>query len=125
MKENNDNIKFLSAISYIFVFFIVGHYAVEKDNPDLRFHKYQGAVLFGTFTCLYILDLIVCLIFSFSPGFQGVVAFILTAAITLAYIMMIVMGISSAVQFKQKQLPFIGFYAVKLRDIMDSRNKNS
>lgn len=123
MKENNDNIKFLSAISYIFVFFVVGHFAVEKDNPDLRFHKYQGAVLFGTFTGLYIIDLILCLIFSFSPGFQAVAAFILTAAITLAYIMMIVMGISSAVKFEQKQLPFIGFYAVRLRENMDKRSR--
>ena len=65
MKENNDNIKFLSAISYIFVFFIVGHFAVERDNPDLRFHKYQGAVLFGTFGCLYLADLIICLILYF------------------------------------------------------------
>ena len=121
--EHNDNVKFLSALSYISVLFIVGHFAVEKDNPDLRFHKYQGAVLFGTFSVLYILELLIILILSFVPPVQTILGFVLTAAITLAYIMMIVFGVSSALKFEQKQLPFIGFYAVKLREMMDSKRK--
>ncbi len=121
--EHNDNVKFLSALSYISVLFIVGHFAVEKDNPDLRFHKYQGAVLFGTFSVLYILELLIILILSFVPPVQTILGFVLTAAITLAYIMMIVFGVSSALKFEQKQLPFVGFYAVKLREMMDSKRK--
>ena len=121
--EHNDNVKLLSALSYISVLFIVGHFAVEKDNPDLRFHKYQGAVLFGTFSVLYILELLIILILSFVPPVQTILGFVLTAAITLAYIMMIVFGVSSALKFEQKQLPFIGFYAVKLREMMDSKRK--
>ena len=124
MSENNDNIKFLSAISYISVLFIVGHFAVEKDNPDLRFHKYQGAVLFAVFFALYIIEGIVLLIFSFVPGLQSILGFLLTGAISLAYIMMIVMGISSAIKFEQKQLPFIGFFAVRLREIMDDKKRS-
>ena len=48
MNEDNTNIKFLSALSYISVLFLVGHFAVEKNNPDLRFHKYRAgfSVLF-------------------------------------------------------------------------------
>ena len=123
MSENNDNIRFLSAISYIFVLFIVGHFAVEKDNPDLRFHKFQGGVLFGTFTVLYLIDSIIILCLSFIPPFQMMVAFILTAAISLAYIMLIVMGIRAALSFQQRLLPFIGFFAVRLREMYDNRTK--
>ncbi len=123
MSENNDNIRFLSAISYIFVFFIVGHFAVEKDNPDLRFHKFQGGVLFGVFSVLYFLDFILIMIFSFSSGLQTMLGFILTSAITLAYIFLIVFGIRSALKFEQKQLPFIGFFAVRLREMVDNRTK--
>ena len=123
MSENNDNIKFLSAISYISVLFIVGHFAVEKDNPDLRFHKYQGAVLFGVFHLLYLIEGIFLLILSFVPGIKGIIGFLLTGAISLAYIMMIVMGISSALKFEQKQRPFIGFFAVRLRETMDNKRK--
>ncbi len=121
MSEKNDNIKFLSALSYISILFIVGHFAVEKDNPDLRFHKYQGAVLFGVFTALYFVEGILMLIFSFLPEFRTIMGFLLTGGISLAYIMMMAMGISSAIKFEQKQLPFIGFFAVRLRQTMDEK----
>ena len=123
MSENNDNIRFLSAISYIPFLFIVGHYAVEKDNPDLRFHKYQGAVLCGCFMVLYILEVLFLLILSFAHELQLILGFLLTGGITLAYIMMICFGFSSALKFQQKQLPFIGFFTVRLREMMDSRRK--
>ncbi len=121
MNEDNANIKFLSALSYISVLFLVGHFAVEKNNPDLRFHKYQGGILCVVFTILYLLDLLICLIFSFSPPVQGIVAFTLTIAISIAYVMMMIFGITSAVKVQQKQLPFIGFYAVRLREKRDNR----
>lgn len=123
MNEDNTNVRFLSAISYIGVLFLIGHFAVEKNNPDLRFHKYQGGVLFAVFSFLYLTDLLLCLVLSFFPPMQGIVAFVFTAAISLAYIMMMAFGISSAVHFRQKQLPFIGFYAVKLRERFDSRKQ--
>ena len=123
MSEKNDNIKFLSAISYIFVLFIVGHFAVEKDNPDLRFHKYQGGVLFGVFSVLYILDWIIILLLSFSSAFQTMLGFVLTSAITLAYILLMVFGIRAALRFEQKQLPFIGFFAVRLREMYDNNTR--
>lgn len=123
MNEDNGNIRFLSAISYIGVLFLVGHFAVEKNNPDLRFHKYQGGTLFSFFGLLYLFDLLICLLLSFSPGIQGIVSFILTLSISLAYVLMMIMGISSAIKFEQRQLPFIGFYAVKLREFIDSRQR--
>ncbi len=123
MSENNDNIRFLSAISYIPFLFIVGHFAVEKDNPDLRFHKYQGGVLCGVFCGLYLLELLLILMLSFSSGMQAIAGFLLTGGISLAYVILIALGISSAVKFQQKQLPFIGFFTVRLREQMDSRRR--
>ena len=123
MNEENGNIRFLSAISYLGVLFLVGHFAVERDNPDLRFHKYQGGLLCLSFSFLYLTDMLICLLFSFSPQLQAIVSFIITSAVTVAYGFMIYFGVSSAVKFRQRQLPFIGFYAVRLREIMDSRRK--
>ncbi len=123
MNEENGNIRFLSAISYLGVLFLVGHFAVERDNPDLRFHKYQGGILCLSFSFLYLTDMLICLLFSFSPQLQAIVSFIITSAVTVAYGFMIYFGVSSAVKFRQRQLPFIGFYAVRLREIMDSRRK--
>lgn len=123
MNEENGNIRLLSAISYIGVLFLVGHFAVEKNNPDLRFHKYQGGILFFVFTVLYLLDLVLVLLFSFSPALQGIVAFLVTIAISIAYIFLMAFGISSACRFQQRQLPFIGFYGVKLREMMDNKKR--
>ena len=123
MNEENGNIRFLSAISYLGVLFLVGHFAVERDNPDLRFHKYEGGILCLSFSFLYLTDMLICLLFSFSPQLQAIVSFIITSAVTVAYGFMIYFGVSSAVKFRQRQLPFIGFYAVRLREIMDSRRK--
>ena len=123
MNEENGKIRFLSAISYLGVLFLVGHFAVERDNPDLRFHKYQGGILCLSFSFLYLTDMLICLLFSFSPQLQAIVSFIITSAVTVAYGFMIYFGVSSAVKFRQRQLPFIGFYAVRLREIMDSRRK--
>ncbi len=122
MQENNENVRFLSVISYLPFLFIVGHFAVEKDNPDLRFHKFQGGVLCAVFSALYLADLILCLLFSFSSGLQSIVAFLLTAAITIAYVLMISFGIRAARAFEQKILPFVGFFAVRLRDTLDNKS---
>ena len=122
MDEDNGNIKFLSAISYISVLFVVGHFSVEKNNPDLRFHKYQGFVLFGVFTVLYLLDMLIAFALSFSSALQAMFGLLITGAISIAYVAMMVMGIVSAVKCEQKLLPFIGMTAVKLREMSDNRH---
>ncbi len=123
LKEENENIRFLSVISYISVLFVVGHFSVEKNNPDLRFHKYQGGVLFGVFSVLYLLDGIILLLLSFSSALQLMIGVILTGAILIANIFLMVFGIQSAVHFEQKLLPFIGPLALTLRTNMDKRRK--
>ena len=121
--ENNSNIRFLSAISYLGILFVIGRFAVEKDNPDLRFHTYQGGVLFGLFSVLYLFDFILCIIMSFAPALQIIVTTLLTVALSVAYIMLIVIGIMSAIKFEQRLLPFVGKFAVVLRDKIDNSIK--
>ena len=53
----------------------------------------------------------------------GAVCAAATGGITIAYLILIGFGISSALKFQQKQLPFIGFLAVRLREMVDSRRK--
>lgn len=120
MDENNSNIRFLSTISYIGVLFVIGRFAVEKDNPDLRFHTYQGGILFAAFTGLYLSDLLLYFIMSFAPALQTVITLLLTVAISVAYLILMIMGIASAIKFEQRLLPWVGEIAVALRDKIDN-----
>ena len=69
MEHNNSNIRFLSSISYLGILFVIGHFAVEKDNPDLRFHTFQGGVLFTFFIIdfSFISDFYFCFHLGFVP----------------------------------------------------------
>ena len=124
MNENNGNIKFLSAISYIGVLFVIGHFAVEKNNPDLRFHTFQGGILFAFFVLLYFIDFLIYLFLSVVPALQIIVVLLLSIGISVAYVMLMVMGIVNALKFKQGLLPFVGKAAVALRVAIDNGFKN-
>ena len=124
MDENNGNIRFLSAISYLGIFFIIGHFAVEKDNPDLRFHTFQGGVMFCGFSILYLSDYLLYILLAFAPALQSILTILITVAISVAYVVLAVMGIMSAVKFQQRQLPFVGSIAVMLRDKIDNQSKS-
>ena len=124
MQESNGNIRFLSVISYIGVLFVVGHFALERDNPDLRFHTYQGGVLCGCFMGLYAADLVVWMLLSVVPPLQMDITMLLTIGISVAYLMLMVMGIKWAWNFEQKLLPFIGKVSIRLRMYLDSRRNN-
>ncbi len=124
MNEDNGNIRFLSAISYIGVLFVIGHFSVEKDNPDLRFHTFQGGILFAFFVLLYFIDFLIYLLLTAIPALQTVIVLLLSVGISVAYIMLTVMGIVYAVKFQQRLLPFVGKTAVALRVALDNGFKN-
>ena len=124
MNENNGNIKFLSAISYIGVLFVIGHFAVEKNNPDLRFHTFQGGTLFVFFSLFYFADFLIYLLLSAVPALQTVVVLLLSVGISVAYVMLMAMGIIYALKFQQRLLPFVGKTAVALRVALDNGFKN-
>ena len=121
MEDNNGNIRFLSALSYVGILFVIGHFAVEKNNPDLRFHTFQGGILFSFFTFLYFCDFLIYILLSFFPEIRMVLILLLTIGISGAYIMLMGMGIYHAVRFEQKLLPFIGSAALTLRTKLDNR----
>lgn len=119
-EEDNANIRLLSAISYLGVLFLIGHIAVEKDNPDVRFHKFQGIVLFCTFALIYAADLLIYLLLSFYTPIQLIVTVPLTAVISIIYLSLTLRGMISAIKVEQKLLPFIGIISVRLREAADS-----
>ena len=123
MDERNSNIRFLSAISYVGVLFLIGHFAVERDNPDLRFHKFQGGVLFLSFCIMYALNTILYFLLSFAPPLQTILCTLVYLGLTVAYVILMIMGINSAVRFQQRLLPFVGALAVSLRNKADERRR--
>ncbi len=121
MEHNNSNIRFLSSISYLGILFVIGHFAVEKDNPDLRFHTFQGGVLFTFFTVAYFCDFLIYLALSFAPELRLILILLLTVAISIVYVMLMAMGIYHASRFEQTLLPFVGRAAVNLRTRLDNK----
>ncbi len=121
MEENNGNIRFLSAISYIGVLFVIGHFAVEKNNPDLRFHTIQGGVLFAFFFVLYFLDFLLSLLLSLIPAFGLILTVLITLGIVVCNLFLMIMGIANALRFRQGILPFVGKAAVALRNKLDGQ----
>lgn len=121
MNEMNQNIRFLSALSYISILFIIAHFAVEKDNPDLRFHKIQGFVLFCFSVFMYLIDYLIYLLFSFEPRLQSIITVLLTIGISVGYLLLMAIGISGAVKFEQRLLPFIGNISVQLRSALNQK----
>ena len=119
MEENNGNIRFLSVISYIGVLFIIGHFSVEKNNPDLRFHTIQGGVLCVFYMVLYILDFLLSLVLMMIPAFGIILTVLITIAIALSNLILVIIGISYAVTFRQGLLPFVGKAALALRTRLD------
>ena len=43
---NKVNVKLLSILAYIGPLFLMGKLSVEKDEPHVKFHTHQGAILF-------------------------------------------------------------------------------
>lgn len=121
MEDNNENIRFLSVISYIGILFVIGHFAVEKNHPDLRFHTFQGGVLFAFFTFAYFCDFLLYLTLSFIPEIRFILTLLLTVGISTVYILLMGMGIYHAARFEQRLLPFIGKVSVSLRAKLDSK----
>ena len=121
MEENNGNIRFLSVISYIGILFVIGHFAVEKNNPDLRFHTFQGGILFALFTFAYFCDFLLYLLLSFVPELRFILILLVTIGISTVYVLLAAMGMYHAARYEQRLLPFVGRTAVTLRTKLENR----
>ena len=62
-------------------------------------------------------------LFWFIPELQFIITLLLMLGVTIAYIFMIGIGISGAIKYEQKMLPYIGPAAVTLRTKLDRKKK--
>jgi uncharacterized membrane protein len=88
----------MSILAYIGPLIIVS-YLVAKDDPAVKFHIKQGAVLFVAEIAVYVLSFV----FSF--------LFPLWALVNLATLVLSIIGIVNAAQGKEKELPVVGSYS--------------
>jgi len=102
-----DNSTVMAVLAYLGILIIIP-YLMAKDSPFVKFHIKQGLVLL-------IIEAIYYLLTSFSGAyvfftFSGIWGMILTV-VSLALLVLIVMGIINAAQRRERELPIVGFLA--------------
>ena len=105
---NKVNVKLLSVLAYIGPLFLMGKLSVEKDEPNVKFHTHQGALLFGFVVAAYVITALLCWLLSSFPAVEEILQLLLYVGITVAWMIMVLMGIISALRKQQRPLPFIG-----------------
>ncbi len=103
-KDIADN-KIISLFSYIGLLFLIPLLAASKSKYA-RFHTNQGIVLFLTNIVLNIAVTIVTVIFAFLG--LGLLGEIVAGIISIAQLVLMIIGIVNAVTGKAKELPVIG-----------------
>ncbi|HTM69027.1 MAG TPA: hypothetical protein VL426_07080 [Candidatus Binatia bacterium] len=93
--KDRDNERFLAAIAYIGIFFVIPLFLARKKSPFLQFHVRQGIVLF-----------VIEALFSAVP-FIGWFALAVPAIASLY-------GMLQALAGRQWELPVLGRYAKKI-----------
>lgn len=96
----------MALLSYLGPLVIVS-YLVAKDDPFVKFHIRQGAVLF-------IIEIIISLFFSRMFMMVFLPLFFIMPIINLALLVLSIVGIVNAVQGKEKELPLLGHLAVHI-----------
>ena len=102
------NVKLLSIIAYIGPLFLMGKFSVEKEEPHVKFHTHQGALLFCFAAGAYVITSLLCWLLNSYPAVQEIVGLFLYVGITVAWVIMIIMGVIGAARNQQKPLPFVG-----------------
>lgn len=104
---NPFNVRLLSVLSYIGPLFIMGRVAVEKEDPEVEFHSRQGGILFVCTSVAYLLTALLCFFLSSLPAIAEILGFLLYVGISVAGLLLSLMGIASAVKKQMRPLPFI------------------
>lgn len=107
-QSNKLNVRLLSILSYVGPLFIMGRVAVEKEEPEVDFHSKQGGILFAFTAGGYLITTLLCALLNSFPAAQEIVGFLLYVGVTVAWVLLAVLGIVSAVKRQMKPLPFIG-----------------
>lgn len=112
---SDNNVKLLSALSYFGPLFIIGMVSVEKDNEDVRYHTRQGAVMFILFTLLYLVLWLLLSLCSSIEILSFIISVFLAVPIGACHLILLIMGVASAIKIEQSSLPIIGRIAFKLK----------
>lgn len=105
---NKVNVKLLSILAYISPLFIMGKVAVEKDVPAVKFHCRQGGILFIFTAVGYLVTTLLCFLLGPFPAVAEILGLLFYVGITVAWIILALMGIVGVFKQQQKPLPFIG-----------------
>ena len=104
------NVKFLSIVSYIGPMFLIGKFSVEKESKQVKFHNKQGEVLFYIFLLLYIVCVALHVLNEFTESVDEILAFTFTVGVSVAWVLLMIIGVSNAVQGKLIGLPIVSWF---------------
>ena len=109
------NVRILSILSYIGPLFIIGKFSLEKDEENVKFHTAQGEILFYLMAILLFITFVVD--FFINPFIEVIEVITLLAyiGISVAWIILILMGVFSAAKGEKSALPLIGRVANKAK----------
>ena len=102
------NVKLLSALSYIGPLFVVGRFSLEYGNKSVKFHVKQGGMLCVFMITLYSIFAILMFALSSVPTFAEIIGYLSFVGITVLWIILIIMGISSVIKDQERELPLVG-----------------
>lgn len=105
---NKVNVKLLSTLAYIGPLFIMGKVAVEKDEPEVKFHCRQGGILFVFVTVGYLVTTLLCFLLNGLPAVAEILGLLFYVGITVAWVILALMGMIGVFKHQKKPLPFIG-----------------
>lgn len=99
--------KVMAVLSYLGILVLVPLFAA-KDSPFARFHALQGINLFILEIAFGIVSFIITLIFAFISGILSTIWGLISWLVSLAFFVLVVIGLVNAAQGKAKELPLIG-----------------
>lgn len=101
------------ALSYIYFLGIVP-LLTKKEDRELRWHAINGLLLFGVYVVLSILWTIVSTFILGDAGCGlGSVAWVISCAIPIGYIVVFIMAIMKAIRGERMRFPLISDFADK------------
>jgi len=103
MEETTKKEKNIGMAIVAYILFFIPLLTEAKKDPFVKYHVKQGLVLF----IAWIITIIV--------GYFPVIGWFLAPLMSLALLILLIIGILSAAKGEQKELPIIGQYAEKFK----------
>jgi uncharacterized membrane protein len=104
--------RFMAALGYLFFLFIIPVKA-RRDSMFVQFHARQGGVLFGLWFLLALV-VFICTLFT-GPGFLTSVLIEVLLVLTVAYLVMVVIGLFKVILGERYRMPVVADVALLLR----------